>query len=33
MMQSACGAVEATLLEFDDLTALDPWTRAVGNAR
>jgi DNA-binding SARP family transcriptional activator len=29
MMQSACGAVEATLLEFDDLTALDPWTRVL----
>jgi len=29
MMQSACGAVEATLLEFDDLTALDAWTRVL----
>jgi hypothetical protein len=29
MLRSACGAVEATLLEFDDLTALDPWTRVL----
>ena len=29
MLQGACGAVEATLLEFDDLTALDPWTRVL----
>ena len=26
MMQSACGAVEAILLEFDDLTPLDQWS-------
>ena len=29
MMQAACGAVDATLLEFDDLTPLDPWIPAL----
>jgi DNA-binding SARP family transcriptional activator len=31
MMQSACGALDATLLEFDDLTALDPWIRVLAD--
>ena len=28
-MQAACGAVDATLLEFDDLTPLDQWIPAL----